>query len=176
MRKRNGSYVLQKPCYLLDLSGNIVGTFKSKTEAARWLGYPNSSHIAKSSRNPETTFESKINGNRYRCVGVQFYEENKEEVLSYEKVYEKNLYVLSKEEKEKVLVMLFGPYKKEWYNKKGVVENSDRIIAKRLGLNRHAVQDFTTDYTKRRAKYFNELINENIPHHKIKSLLSEVTL
>lgn len=175
MRKRNGSYVLQKPCYLLDLSGNIVGTFKSKTEAAHWLGLPNSSHLGRSYNKPETTFPSKINGNRYRCIDVKFYEENKEKVLAYESVYTKNLYVLSKEEKKKVLRMLFGPYKKEWYNKKGVVENSDRIIAKRLGLNRHAVSDFTTSYVNRRAKYFDKLINQNIPHHKIKSLLSELS-
>lgn len=52
-------------------------------------------------------------------------------------------YILSNEEKESIYTMFFGPYIDEWRNEKGIVENSDEIIAKRLSLSVNIVSDYT---------------------------------
>ena len=50
----------------------------------------------------------------------------------FKRVAEK--YILSDEEREVIWRMFFGPYKDEWKDGNGIVQNSDRDIAERLNI------------------------------------------
>lgn len=44
--------------------------------------------------------------------------------------------------------MFFGPYKDEWKNKNGIVDNSDTAIGKRLGFEAYLISSYTTKICK----------------------------
>ena len=48
-------------------------------------------------------------------------------------------YQLTKEHKDLIHQMFFGPFKDEWRDEKGFVDNRDDVIAKRLGVSLKAV-------------------------------------
>lgn len=50
---------------------------------------------------------------------------------------------LAKAERELVYEMFFGPYKPEWKNEKGIVDNRDCEIAKRMGIETGVVSAYT---------------------------------
>ena len=51
---------------------------------------------------------------------------------------------LSIDEMKNICTQFFGPYKNEWRDKNGIVDNSDTKIAKRLGLDTDRVSDYTS--------------------------------
>ena len=57
------------------------------------------------------------------------------------KVSANQIYFLTREQEEDIYVMFFGPYKPEWKDKKGIVDNSDSAIAKRMKLPVHVVSN-----------------------------------
>lgn len=73
-----GSDAVEKPLYLLDLSGNIVGEYKSGTKLAKFLNKPLLSY--------NTINTSTIVKKQYRVVTVEFYETSFDFVKTW-KVY-----------------------------------------------------------------------------------------
>ena len=61
---------------------------------------------------------------------------------------------LTYEDKEIIRTMFWGPYKEEWKDKEGVVDNSDRAIANRLGMDFRVVGAFTARDTIKHFKQF----------------------
>ena len=59
---------------------------------------------------------------------------------------------ISKEVKDLVWQMFMGPYLPNWKDKDGIVENSDSIIAKRVGLPRVTVTKLLADRSKEHNK------------------------
>lgn len=80
-----GSNVLKQECYILDLNGNIVAEFDSRTEASKYLGLINSSNLTHTASNPSATVKSKKDNSRYRIVNKDYFEENKDEVKKYDR-------------------------------------------------------------------------------------------
>lgn len=80
-----GSEALEIPCYILDLNGNIVAEFDSRTEASKYLGLINSSNLTHTASNPSATVKSKKDNSRYRIVNKDYFEENKDEVKKYDR-------------------------------------------------------------------------------------------
>lgn len=50
-----------------------------------------------------------------------------------------HLMIVTKEQKEQIKTMFFGPYEPEWRDHKGIVDNTDESIAKRLGMAKDTV-------------------------------------
>ena len=63
---------------------------------------------------------------------------------------------LTDEQKELVRRYLFGPFKKEWYDEDGVLDNSDRRIAEDLGVPLRCISPLTSKLTE---KHFKENVN-----------------
>jgi hypothetical protein len=51
---------------------------------------------------------------------------------------------LNPTQKEQIYRMFFGPYLPEWRDKKGIVDNTDETISKRLGISRDMVSYYIT--------------------------------
>lgn len=66
-------------------------------------------------------------------------------------------FVLTKSQKKEIYTMFFGPYLDEWKTKKGIVDNSDPTIAKRLGLSVNAVSAETSKICKDHFKMIEKL-------------------
>ena len=93
------------------------------------------------------------------------------EMYTMKKRGEEDTYVLSDKAKELIHRMLFGEYEPEWFNSDGVVENSDRAIAERLGVPTRVVRNFTTRLSNEREAYFNQLLSEGKSQPQICELL-----
>lgn len=74
-------------------------------------------------------------------------------------------YILSEDDKYNILEMFWGPYKEEWKDNKGVVDNRDSTIAKRLGLPRNIVEAFISNNVKTHFEKAtqNKLLEPTIP-------------
>jgi hypothetical protein len=70
-------------------------------------------------------------------------------------------YFLTDEDKKNIRRMFFGPYKKEWRDVTGQVDNRDDVIAKRLGLPYDNVKRYTIKIDK---LHYQEII----AYHNIK--------
>ena len=65
--------------------------------------------------------------------------------------------VLTPIDKRAIEIMFFGPYIPEWKNEKGIVDNSDPTIAKRIGVEWAAVTTYTAALTRRHFKKVEKL-------------------
>jgi len=63
-----------------------------------------------------------------------------------------NISTLSEEQEKEIHTMFFGPYKKEWKDKKGIVDNTDSTIAKRMKLETSVVANVITRICKAHFK------------------------
>lgn len=79
-----GSDVLCNPLYLLDLDANIIQTFNSGADCARFF---NRSLLSYKNINTSGTLLVKGAKERYRLVTPQFYEANLEEILTWKKIF-----------------------------------------------------------------------------------------
>jgi uncharacterized membrane protein YbaN (DUF454 family) len=70
-------------------------------------------------------------------------------------------YSLSEDEKKSIYTMFFGPYIEEWRNEKGIVENSDETIAKRLSLTVSIVSWYTNTICQAHFKKIEKLHRVN---------------
>ena len=66
--------------------------------------------------------------------------------------------ILTNEQKEMIRRYLFGPFKREWYDKKGILDNRDTTIAEDLNLSLYSVRAYTSKITN---KHFNNIGNES---------------
>ena len=80
-------------------------------------------------------------------------------------------FTLSTEQKKQILTMTYGPYKDEWRDKCGIVNNSDRHIADRLGLKTMTVTAFSSYFSTMRMQYLADLINKGIEHDERTKLM-----
>lgn len=71
-------------------------------------------------------------------------------------------YVVKEETKRDILDMLFGPYKTEWRSSSGIINNSDKDIADRLGISLSTVSVYSNSASEKRFAYLNILINIDI--------------
>lgn len=58
---------------------------------------------------------------------------------------------------KEITEMFFGPYRPEWYNQKGIVDNTDVVIAKRLGVDSGFVAFHTNKISE---EHFRKVIEE----------------
>lgn len=79
-----GSDVLRNQLYLLDLDGNIIQTFNSGADCARFF---NRHLLSYKNINTSGTLLVKGTKERYRIVTPEFYELNLEEILSWKKIF-----------------------------------------------------------------------------------------
>lgn len=56
--------------------------------------------------------------------------------------------ILTEKQEKEIYTMFFGPYKEEWKDKKGIVDNSDSAIAKRMKLSTFIVNYATAKICK----------------------------
>lgn len=69
----------------------------------------------------------------------------------------KFIYTLTDQQKNDIWQMFFGPYKDEWRDANGIVENADSDISKRLNIPKYAVIKYLILACN---EYFKELDNE----------------
>lgn len=55
---------------------------------------------------------------------------------------------LTEEQKEMVIRHFKGPFKPEWFDKDGILDNRDKVIAKRLGVGYAQVEKITREIFK----------------------------
>lgn len=79
---------------------------------------------------------------------------------------------LTDKEKEDIRGMFFGPYKKEWRDETGRVDNRDDVIAKRLGLPYDNVMRYIITLDK---EHYQEIIAyHSIKHEVIPSRMNRI--
>lgn len=64
-------------------------------------------------------------------------------------------YFLTEKDKENIWQMFFGPYKEEWKDSKGIVDNHDITISKRLKMPKDTVCNYITERLNNHFKKFN---------------------
>jgi hypothetical protein len=75
---------------------------------------------------------------------------------------------LTDEQKELVYQMFFGPYREEW-KENGIVENSEKVIAERLGVPFKAVYNEIEKLVNAHFKKIEKLRNLEIQMEKIET-------
>lgn len=68
---------------------------------------------------------------------------------------------LTIEEQRLALRMLMGNYEPEWYDSKGIVDNKDLTIAKRLKVGKSTISNFLNRFLLVRQKLLDDLIESN---------------
>lgn len=59
---------------------------------------------------------------------------------------------LTPDQEDLIAEMFFGPYKKEWKNLNGIVDNRDSIIAERIGVSISLVCTYTDRISREHMK------------------------
>lgn len=59
---------------------------------------------------------------------------------------------LTEEQKKLIKEMFFGPYKSEWKDKSGIVDNRDAVIAKRINVSKNMVCAYITEISMEHYK------------------------
>ena len=67
----------KKSCYLLDMEGNIVGRFSSRTEVTKYLGLSTNTYITRLINNPKARVKSKVDLKWYRVADCQEFDSNR---------------------------------------------------------------------------------------------------
>ena len=78
------------------------------------------------------------------------------------KQYNKEKSLTPKQQKE-AYFMFFGPYKQEWKDEKGFVDNTDATIARRLKVSERVVCSFINKIVK---EHFRQVIEMRMKSHK----------
>lgn len=71
-----------------------------------------------------------------------------------------NWYILTEEEKTQINTMFFGPYKKEWKDEYGIVNNSDEAIGERLNIPTRVVSRYIYEIVEKKFSKLNRKINK----------------
>ena len=66
--------------------------------------------------------------------------------------------ILTEEQKAEIHTMFFGPYKPEWRDYDGIIDNRDETIAKRLGINVSLVSSYIA---RIELKHFRKVMAEH---------------
>lgn len=79
-----GSDVLCNPLYLLNIYGEVVNTFNSGADCARYF---NKSLLSYKHINTSSIIRDKTSNEKYRIVTPEFYESNLKEILTWKKIF-----------------------------------------------------------------------------------------
>lgn len=125
--KGGGADTLNEACYVLDLKGNIIEEFKSRSDAARYMGFNNSSSLRK--KVPSATYKKK-----YRVVNVDFYNENLDLIKSFRSTTREEREEIDAKEKKERRIANIVYYKGKEYS-------SRNELAKYLGVSHTTVSN-----------------------------------